>query len=272
MYDNTIFEKHTEIFTGDIGMYYCGKRINTKNHVYGPEIRSHFLIVLVNSGTAVLYRNEKEIPFKTNDILVMFPGEKIYYEAKTDWSIKWIGVSGDQLEAILGIVGISREKPIFTPKNSKELEEIITKLYDLEYDNSLFVKYKIQSLLYEFFSLLISNKKEKNASSPIESAVQIINYNYNNNLNIKDIAKSLFLDNAYFSRLFKEKMGLSPKKYILNLRIEKAKELLTDTNHHIKEISITTGFADPLYFSRIFCKLEGMTPSEYREKHKRDCN
>ena len=50
MYDNTMFEKHTEIFKGDIGMYYCGKRIGTKNHVYGPEIRSHFLFVLVEKG------------------------------------------------------------------------------------------------------------------------------------------------------------------------------------------------------------------------------
>ena len=54
MADETLFEKHTEIFNGDMGMYYCGKRTGTKNHVYGPEIRSHFLIVLVEKGSAVL--------------------------------------------------------------------------------------------------------------------------------------------------------------------------------------------------------------------------
>lgn len=270
MYDSTLFEKHTEIFSSDIGMYYCGKRINTKNHVYGPEIRSHFLIVLVKSGTAVLYRNDKKFTFKTNDMLFMFPGEKIHYEAKTDWSINWIGITGNSLESLFEMIGITRRNPIFTPKNSTELATIMSKLYDLEYDNSMLVKYKMQSLLYEFISLLLKNQKEKTTSSPVDSALQIIKYNFNNDLNINDIAKSLFLDHAYFSRLFKEKVGMSPKKYIFKLRMEKAKELLESTDYRIKEISITAGFGDPLYFSRIFYKSEGITPTEYRKKYKKE--
>ncbi|MBQ7039554.1 MAG: AraC family ligand binding domain-containing protein, partial [Clostridia bacterium] len=116
MYDETLFEKHTEIFSGDIGMYYCGKRVDTKNHVYGPEIRTHFLIVLVEKGTAVLYRDEEKLRFKSGDVLVMFPGEKIFYKAQTDWSIKWVGVSGKQLEDTFKTMGVTREKPIFTLK------------------------------------------------------------------------------------------------------------------------------------------------------------
>ena len=86
-------------------------------------------------------------------------------------------------------------------------------------------------------------------------------------MNIKSIADSLFLDNAYFSRLFKNKVGISPKKFIFQTRMEKAKELLRNTNHHIKEVSITVCFNDPLYFSKIFYKTEGITPSKYRETH-----
>ena len=82
MSDATLFEKHTEIFNGDIGMYYCGKRISTKNHIYGPEIRSHFLIVLVEKGNAVLYRDENEILFKDKDMLVMFPEKKFFIRHK----------------------------------------------------------------------------------------------------------------------------------------------------------------------------------------------
>lgn len=102
-------------------MYYCGKRIGTKNHVYGPEIRSHFLIALVEKGTAVLYRNEKEFLFKERDILVMFPGERIFYKAQTDWTIQWIGVGGNQVENIFQTIGVTREKPIFTPEKYEEI-------------------------------------------------------------------------------------------------------------------------------------------------------
>lgn len=267
MYDSTLFEKYTEIFNGDIGMYYCGKRAGTKNHIYGPEIRPHFLIVLVEKGTAVLYRNEKEILFKDKDILVMFPGERIFYKAQTDWYIKWIGVSGSQVEGIFQTIDVTRENPIFAPEKYEEVLSIMSQLCDLKYDSSMFVQYKIQSLIYSFFSLLLAQKNEKALSDPIDSALRIIKYNYNNDLNIKAVADSLFLDSAYFSRLFKSKMGISPKKYILQTRMEKAKEMLRNTNRHIKEISVTTGFNDPLYFSKMFCKIEGITPSEYRKRH-----
>ena len=267
MHDATLFEKHTEIFNGDIGMYYCGKRIGTKNHIYGPEIRSHFLIVLVEKGTAVLYRGEKEFLFKDRDILVMFPGEKIFYKAQTNWTIQWIGVCGTQVEDVFQAIGVTREEPIFTPGQYEEISNVMSQLYDTEYDNSMFAKYKTQSLIYSFFSLLLKEKNEKLPFDPVNTALQIIKYNYNNNLNIKAIANSLFLDSAYFSRLFKSKVGLSPKQYILQTRIERAKELIITTNYHIKDISYTVGFNDSLYFSRIFYKTEGITPSGYREMH-----
>ena len=268
MYDATLFEKHTEIFNDDIGLYYCGKRIGTKNHVYGPEIRSHFLIVLVEKGDAVLYTEEKNFAFGDRDILVMFPGEKIFYKARTDWTIKWLGVSGSQVEDIFKMIGVTREKPIFTPEKYEEISNVMAQLYDMKYDSSMFVKYKTQSLIYSFFSLLLEKNKEKGAQNPVDSALQIIKYNYNNDLNIKAIADSLFLDSAYFSRLFKSKVGVSPKRYILNLRIEKAKELLISTDCNIKEISITVGFNDPMYFAKIFYKEAKMTPTGYRKAHK----
>ena len=267
MHDDTLFEKHTEFFNGDIGMYYCGKRTGTQNHVYGPEIRSHFLIVLVENGTAILYREDGERVFKEKDMLVMFPEERIFYKAQSNWNIKWVGVSGSQVESVFGMLGVTREKPIFTPEKYEEISEVMSQIYDMNYDGSMYVKYKVQSLIYSFFSLLLTEKSEKEHSNPVDSALQIIRYNYNNDLSIKAISDSVFLDSAYFSRLFKNKLGVSPKKYILEVRMEKAKELLQNTQHTIKEISITTGFNDPMYFSRIFCKSEGMSPSEYREKH-----
>lgn len=265
MTDITLFEKHTEIFNGDIGMYYCGKRIRTKNHIYGPEIRTHFLIVLVESGTATLYTNNKAIKFKENDMLIMFPQEKIFYKAETDWSIKWIGVSGNSVEDIFKVLGVNREYPIFTPENFRELANIISELCDMKYDNSMFVKCKTQELVYKFFSFLLTDRNKESALSPVDSALKIIKYNYNNNLSIKDIADSVFLDSAYFSRLFKKEIGISPKKFILKTRIEKSKFLLKNTDLTIKEISITVGFSDSLYFSKLFYKTVGMTPSEFRK-------
>lgn len=109
-----------------------------------------------------------------------------------------------------------------------------------------------------------SVKDPPKAPDPVRSALEIIKYNYNNDLNIKALSDSLFLDSAYFSRLFKKRTGMSPKQYLLKIRMERAKELLLTTDHSIKEIAATVGYNDPLYFSKLFYKAEGMAPSKYR--------
>lgn len=263
MTDPTLFEIHAETFSVNPGMYYCGRRIGTKNHIYGPEIRSHFLMVLVEKGCATLYRDDGNIPFGTRDMLVMFPGEKIYYKAQTDWTIKWVGVDGDCVEVLLASLGVTRKNPVFRPREYETAARILDTLCDMGYDNSLLAQCRFQALLCELFAALLSKTPPK-APDPVRSALEIIKYNYNNDLNIKALSDSLFLDSAYFSRLFKKRTGMSPKQYLLKIRMERAKELLLTTDHSIKEIAATVGYNDPLYFSKLFYKAEGMAPSKYR--------
>ena len=146
-----------------------------------------------------------------------------------------------------------------------EILHITDLIYNTDQDGSLKSVCKIQSLLYEFFSLLYSDNNKNSFPDPITSAKKIIEYNYNNDLSVDTIAKSLFLDSAYFSRLFRKKVGISPKKYILERRLNKAKELLKKSEYSIKEIAVTTGFKDPLYFSKLFKDKTGMSPSEYKD-------
>ena len=78
MKDTTMFEQLMELhFQNEIGMYYCGKRIETLNHTYGPEIRNHYLFVLVNKGTAVMCDRE-DVHFGERDLLIMLPNERIH--------------------------------------------------------------------------------------------------------------------------------------------------------------------------------------------------
>ena len=84
------------------------------------------------------------------------------------------------------------------------------------------------------------------------------------NISVEHIAKTLNVDAAYFSRKFSSDMEISPKKYIMQKRIERSKELLATTDAGIFEISNSVGYDDQFYFCRIFKKSVGITPSEYR--------
>lgn len=266
MDDKTMFERLTELHTkNDIGIYYCGKRIDAINHRYGPDIRNHYLFVLVNSGEATLY-GEKEIILKEHDMLVMCPGEKIYYKANTPWSIQWIGLYGDTVEEYTKKLGISGKNPVFHVSLYNELEIVMDKLYSLAKSTTAAGSLLQISLVYNFFSLLFECFDYKDNVDCITTAVKIIDYNFNNDITVEKIAKTLHLTPAHLTRKFRAATGLSPKQYILNKRIEYAKELLANTNSSIFEIANSVGFFDQLYFSRIFKIKEGMSPSEYRKQ------
>lgn len=263
--DTTITEKSIIPFHPfDLGMYYCGQRIKTKRHSYGPEIRSHFLVVLVEQGTASIFSPIKS-KLCTHDLFVMFPGERVHYKALTDWSIRWIGIYGDSVEQLLLRCGITRKNPVCSVSRYTELSEVLESLLKLSEDTREASQFKCQSLLYEFFSLLLQNVDSNTVNLPVETAKHIIKFNYNTDLTLTKLSSMLNLNATYFSRLFKEKTGMSPKQYILRIRMERAKELLSGTVYSVKEISNSIGFSDPLYFSRLFKKRENMSPLTYRQ-------
>ena len=73
------------------------------------------------------------------------------------------------------------------------------------------------------------------------------------------------MSSYYFSKLFKEVSGYNFIEYVTNMRIDRAKELLSDGRLSMKEICMEVGYGDPNYFSRIFKKCVGVTPTEFRE-------
>lgn len=270
MYKNTMQEKLTELhFKGDIGMYYCGKRYETSNHTYGPEIRTHYLFVLVDKGSAVLYDNNKTL-FGEHDLLIMFPNEKVHYEALEPWTISWLGLYGEAIDKFIKILGATPENPIIHVSMYNELHSIIEKIYTLSNELSLSSKISITALIYEFFSVLVQNSDNIKRNDPTKSALKIIDYNYSSQISIEQIAQSLTLNTSYFSRLFTEQVGMSPKQYILNKRIERAKELLELTDASIGEVATSVGYEDQLYFSRIFKKHVGISPNEYKKSKSMD--
>lgn len=265
MKDTTILERLTDLhLKNEIGMYYCGKRIETPDHTYGPEIRNHYLFVLVNKGTAMMY-NPKETSFGEHDLLVMLPNERIHYKALEPWSISWVGLYGETIKEYMDLLGVTPQNPILHISLYNELKTIMDNIYDISKTISLSSKLSVAGLIYEFFSVLMQNSTLNQKTDLINSALKLIDYNYCTDISVEQIANRLSVDPAYFSRIFTEKAGISPKKYILLKRMERAKELLIATDAGIFEISNSVGYEDQFYFCRIFKKTTGSSPTEYRK-------
>lgn len=98
----------------------------------------------------------------------------------------------------------------------------------------------------------------------IDRLLQYIAKNYTNDLGLSELAEMVGLNPAYLSVLFKETVGESYIKYLTDLRIRKAKELLSGGGK-IADVSNRVGYSNTHYFTDIFKKHEGMTPGEYRD-------
>lgn len=111
----------------------------------------------------------------------------------------------------------------------------------------------------------INTKRDESSNDVIDASKKYIENNYTKNINLEDVSREVNISSYYLSRIFKESTGVNFIDYLTNLRVEKAKELLSSTNLSMKEVATKAGYADPNYFSKLFKKIVGVTPTEYRE-------
>lgn len=102
----------------------------------------------------------------------------------------------------------------------------------------------------------------------LQQVISYINDNLEKDLSLAEISGEVEMSMYHFSRLFKKSTGLTPHQYVMNCRIERAKNLLSRTENPIEKISEQVGFQSQSHFTNVFRKLIGATPKVYREKFK----
>ncbi len=110
----------------------------------------------------------------------------------------------------------------------------------------------------------INGITEKNYSKSINKALDYINKNYKEHISLSDIASYVYLSHEYFSRLFKEEVGMNFTTYLTNFRMKKAEYLLKNTDMKISQISMEIGYSNASYFSKSYKKFKGISPEEDR--------
>lgn len=125
-------------------------------------------------------------------------------------------------------------------------------------------KSELYDIIYNLRKEFESGYISKDNSDLIKPAVEHIHNEYTKgSINISNLSAMCGISETYFRRIFGKVYGVSPVKYINNLKIMRAKELLTSGIYTISEIALLSGFNDESYFSREFKKATGASPSEY---------
>lgn len=164
----------------------------------------------------------------------------------------------------------TRDIEYFIPRDPVTLSKLFEKTLEIWNKKELGYKHKCSAILYEIFAECYEqNFVPKPQNSKIQNSVDYILANYKNgDLSIRDAADKSFMSEVYFRKLFKEEFGISPQKYIINLRIQNAAGLISTGYYSLKEVAYMSGYNDYKYFSTEFKKALGVSPSEYRYNYK----
>ena len=119
----------------------------------------------------------------------------------------------------------------------------------------------IQSEWEEY--LRVKNGKAKEL---VDIAKKYMDVNYDRGITVNDAASYVFLSQGYFTRAFKDNVGISPMNYLMNVRIDKACEMLRNPDIKVSAIATAVGFSSAQRFNVAFKKHKGITPMDYRKQ------
>lgn len=100
----------------------------------------------------------------------------------------------------------------------------------------------------------------------ISMAIQFMEEYYSSNISINDICGLIYLSPCHFKRVFKDYTGQTPYKYLMGIRIEKAKEFLKKNESSMEEVARLCGFVNSGHFSTVFKRNVNMSPTEFRKR------
>lgn len=162
------------------------------------------------------------------------------------------------------------------PENTGTLKNILLELAELHESEEPFTNIRITELSYSLLHYLCQNclaesilehvAAPEKYSDWIRSVINYITDNLSAIENINQVAGHFNYSREHFSRLFEEQAGITPKQFLLEMKLFHAKNALITTDKNIECIACENGFSDASAFIRLFKKKCGITPLQYRKK------
>ncbi|WP_440897561.1 AraC family transcriptional regulator [Amphibacillus sp. Q70] len=236
----------------------------------------HFTeLFYIVSGKGSFVLPSHEIPVQKNDLVVINPNVEHTERSNHQDSLKYIA---------LGIEGISfslteEDNPygLFTYKDDEDdilhqLNNLLTEVKDKKLDYERVCRNIIEILITK----LIRMKEvtlEKSTGEKINHSIALAQYyitqNFQDPITLDILAKVSNINKYYLAHLFKKEVGMTPIRYLNEVRVKEAKVLLETTDLTIGEIANIAGFSSQSFFTQAFKREADLTPSQFRTLNKR---
>lgn len=239
----------------------------------GRVLDEYQLQYIVDGSGTFKSASQKERRIESGDVFLLFPGEwHSYHPDANGWKCYWIGFRGRNVDDRVRAGFLSAAKPVYHVGYSGEMIHIFEYALQISATEPVHSQQTLAGVVNFLVGMMYALEKSealKGGSADkelVDRAREMIRENLETTLPIQQIADRLGVSYSKFRRVFKEYTDHSPAYYQMDLRLQRAKELLATTNRSIKDIAYQLDFSSPDYFSTKFKNKTGMKPSEFREK------
>lgn len=232
--------------------------------------------VVMIKGSQKYYINDKTYNITGGDVFISFENqlhgtkespqdvsEIIWFKINMNFQAGFLGLADEFGMVLYRKLELIKEHTIRTDEENIKLIKQCFELFsssnrvDIAMGQSLFVTFLNRLIRY--------NSNENTLSNGIEEAINYINENIYENLEIRELSEISGLSESRFKHKFKQEVGITPRDYINKQKIREAKILLKG-HDNITNLAVKLGFDTSNYFSVVFKRYTSYTPSEYRNK------
>lgn len=263
---------HLGLYTIEKNFYVVefGKSDEGDLNTWGPGIRDRYILHFCLSGEGTFNGNK----VTDKNYFLITPFTKINYAPNPNnkWQYFWIIMGGSRCKSALKRYGFRTTTGVGEYDYKEKLLPLLESAFP-----EVFEPLGEDALNYCFKMILsfnrASGKSNDNGDAKkkhFNDAVHFINLKYHSGITPTSVAKYVKLEEKYLCALFKEFCNISTQQYINNVRVQKSKQLLSQTDLSISEVAYSVGINDSLYFSRFFKKHVGVSPKAFRlnkDKH-----
>ncbi|MBC3796889.1 AraC family transcriptional regulator [Acetobacterium tundrae] len=263
-------------------IHYCNSRkFNERGNQKNKIARTihHHELILVTGGKGIIINRGKRYPIKEGMLFYISP--EVYHSIDSDpeepiyffsvhFSFVRVGMQN-------GKWMIENEGEMLTLNAGQELKDyyriknLFHKLVDSWDAKQAGYEFIAKTRLQQLLIAIYQNGKKQNQNSTtslkMDKVIQYMHQNISRRVTLNELAELVQLSSTYLSRTFKVTTGYSVIEYFNKIKIDKAKELISEGDKKIKEVAEILGFTDEFYFSRVFKRIEGISPIEFYGKN-----
>lgn len=248
-------------------------------HLKGKEIgktlrangREDYQIIYIAKGRGYFVFDNEEQEVNEGNIVLYRPGEfqEYRYDYDDESEIYWIHFTGYGVEDYLRVLNF-KNKQVYEVGFHNEYTVLWNKMMTELQVRRIHYEVIVEGMMIQLLGIIARSiyEEKKNISRAHEYIQEVIEHMHRNSeepISIKEYASRCNMSVCWFISNFKELTGMTPGQYITQIKINKAKELLTNTELNISEVADIIGYQNSFYFSRIFKKVTGMCPREWKK-------